>query len=174
MALNLSGTTLSTPSTFGLIAGFLATKRSLAPRVLIEITETAEIGDIAAANQGVQALRAMGYKVGLDDFGAGAASFQYLHAFEIDFVKFDGKLIRNLGKTPREDMLVAGLVKLCGELGIETVAEGIENAELLKRARALGFALGQGYHLGKPDREIAVPTPAARTSKRRGEEVSWG
>lgn len=178
VALNISGSTLSSPSTFGLISGFLATKRSLAPRVLIEITETAQINDVAMANQAVQALRALGYKVGLDDFGAGAASFQYLHAFEIDFVKFDAKLIRNLGKAPREDMLIAGLVKLCGELGIETIAEGIEDAEILKQVRAMGFEFGQGYHLGKPAAEateIAAATPsAARSARRKGEQVAWG
>lgn len=176
VALNLSGATLCAPATFGLIAGVLATKRHLAPRIAIEITETAQMGDLETANQAIQALRAIGFKVGLDDFGAGAASFQYLHAFEVDFVKFDQKLIRNLGSAPREDMLIAGLVKLCRELRVQTVAEGIEDAERMKRTRAIGFDLGQGYHIGKPAPEL--PEGAAKASakpvKRKGEQVSWG
>ncbi len=174
VALNLSGASLCSPSTFGLVAGFLATRHSLAPRVLIEITETAQILDLATANQSLQALRSMGFEVGLDDFGAGAASFQYLHAFEVDFVKFDHKLIANLGQNTREDMLVGGLVKLCGELGVKTVAEGVEDAERLKRVRALGFDLGQGYHFGKPAKTLVVPTRKSGVAKRKGEQVTWG
>ncbi len=174
VALNVSGSTLSSPTTFGLIAGLLAARRNLASRVLIEITETVQIDDLATANQAVQALRSMGYKVGLDDFGTGAASFQYLHAFDVDFVKFDGALIRNLGNSPREDMLVAGLVKLCGELKIQTIAEGIENKEQLERARAVGFGFGQGYQLGRPSEELQAPSPTARNAKRKGRQESWG
>ena len=176
IAFNLSGATFCAPATFGLIAGLLATKRNLAPRVSIEVTETAQVTDLTTANQAIQALRVMGFRVGLDDFGAGAASFQYLHAFEVDFVKFDISLIRNLGRTPREDMLVAGLVKLCRELAVQTIAEGIEDAELLKRTRAIGFDLGQGYHFGKPDPKLRAPEPKAppRAAKRKGEQVSWG
>ncbi|MBU6443740.1 MAG: EAL domain-containing protein [Alphaproteobacteria bacterium] len=170
VALNLSGNTVSTPMTFGLVAGLLAKKRSLAPRVLVEVTESAEIIDLANANLAIQGLRSMGYKVGLDDFGAGAASFQYLHAFDVDFVKFDQALIRKLGSAPREDMLVAGLVKLCGELNVTTVAEGIENAAIKKRVLAAGFQLGQGYFLGKPSAQLP-DAPSAH--KRKGVQESW-
>lgn len=175
VALNLSGATLSSPTTFGVVAGYLATKRALAPRLLIELTETAQIDDVASANQALRALRAMGFEVGLDDFGAGAASLQYLHAFEVDFVKFDAKLVQNLGRNAREDMLVGGLVKLCGELGIKTIAEGVENGDQLKRVRAIGFGFGQGYHFGKPARTMAVPATAKVVpARRKGEQVSWG
>lgn len=174
VALNLSGGTVTAPATFSLIAGLLAARRNLAARVLIEITETVQIDDLATANQALQALRSMGYKVGLDDFGAGAASFQYLHAFEVDFVKFDRGLIRNLGNSPREDMLVAGLVKLCGELKIDTVAEGIEDKAMFERVRLLGFKFGQGYHLGRPSADLLTPAPATRNAKRKGARESWG
>lgn len=174
LALNLSGMSVSIPSTFGLVAGLLAAKRNLASRVKIEVTESAQISDLAAANKAIQTLRAMGYKVGLDDFGAGAASFQYLHALEIDFVKFDASLIKNLGNSAREDALIGGLVKLCGELGIDTIGEGIETAEIKDRARAVGIRLGQGYHLGKPGTGMAEPQRPQRLGKRKGEQVSWG
>ena len=172
ISLNLSGLSLCSPSTFGVIAGLLAARRVLAGRVRIELTESSQISDLATANAAVQALRALGYQVGLDDFGAGASSFQYLHAFDVDFVKFDGSLVRNLGRSKREDTLVEGLVKLCGELGVATVAEGIEDAAIFERVRGFGFDYGQGYHLGKPAVK-ALPTPATRLGKRQGAKLTW-
>jgi EAL domain-containing protein (putative c-di-GMP-specific phosphodiesterase class I) len=165
ISLNLSGGTLTSAHTFGLVAGLLACKRILTPRIQIELTDTVEITDLAAAQQAIHALRSMGFTVGLDDFGAGASSFQYLHAFEVDFVKFDSPLIRKLGATRRDDMLLSGIVKLCKELGMTTVAEGIEDAELLTRARAIGFDLGQGHHLGKPtEKPCAVSDGKRKTA----------
>ena len=175
VAFNLSGSTISTPTAFGMVAGLLASKRALADRVHIEITETAEMDDLVRANQAIQALRAMGYKVGIDDFGAGAASFQYLHSFDVDFIKFDAALIKSLGKVRREEMLVSGLVRLCGELGVTTIAEGIENADMLKRTRAIGFDLGQGYYFGKPAANPPEPLAAGmQRGKRKGVQTSWG
>jgi EAL domain-containing protein (putative c-di-GMP-specific phosphodiesterase class I) len=171
VALNLSGNTVANPVSFGLVAGLLARKKALAPRVHVEVTESAEIIDLANANLAIQGLRDMGYKVGLDDFGAGAASFQYLHAFEVDFVKFDQALIRMLGSDPRKDMLISGLVKLSNQLSVRAVAEGIENADIKERVIAAGFQLGQGYFLGKPSAELQSPTPPG---KRKGTQISWG
>ena len=114
----------------------------------------------------------MGYRVGLDDFGAGAASLQYLHAFTVDYVKFDGSLIKKIGTSKRDDLLLAGMVKMCGELAVQTIAECIETAEMKQRCRELGFDLGQGWHLGKP-----APKPVLavdQSAKRKGVSESWG
>jgi EAL domain-containing protein (putative c-di-GMP-specific phosphodiesterase class I) len=171
IAFNVSGSTIASPASFGMLAGILAKRRKLAPRLLIEITETAAIEDLQGAAKAVAALRAMGFRVGLDDFGAGAASLNYLHAFEIDFVKFDGELVKKIGASKREDALLAGLTKLCGELGVTTIAECIENEAMAKAAKALGFDRGQGKHLGAPSLEIHA---SATLGKRQGVKESWG
>ena len=171
-AFNISGHTISDPTSFGLFAGIMARKRNLAPRLLIEITETAEIVDPVAAGKAIAGLRAMGFRVGLDDFGAGAASLNYLHAFHVDFVKFDGALVKKIGVSPREDTLLKGLIKLCVELGVHTVAEYIEDEKVCKAATDMGFDYGQGYHFGKPEAHLLPPAPKA--GKRKGESVSWG
>ena len=144
LALNVSGRTIASPESFALLEGLLARKSALAPRLLIEITETAAIPDLPAANALIQRLRGLGCRVGLDDFGAGAASLQYLHAFAVDFVKIDGSLIQRLGKSARDDALLKGVLGMCTELGIDVIAEWIDSPEKLTRARALGFRLGQG------------------------------
>jgi EAL domain-containing protein (putative c-di-GMP-specific phosphodiesterase class I) len=171
IAINVSGATLSSAESFGLLAGFLARERKLAPRLLIEITETAEIADLAGAGQAVKALRELGFRVGLDDFGAGAASLNYLHAMPVDFVKFDGGLIRKIGTSSRDDTLLGGMVKLCHELGIKTVAEFIETEDQARRAAKLGFDYGQGYHFGMASAELAAPGP--KPAKRRGAHEEW-
>ncbi len=173
IAFNVSGKTVCAPSNFGLLAGLLARKRALSNRVLIEITESAEIDHLADAAKAVSAMRELGFKVGIDDFGAGAASLSYLHELPVDFVKFDGALIAKLGQSKRDDVLLAGLVKLCKELGVRTVAEKIETAEQVAAAKAMGFDLGQGYHFGAGTAE--VPAPAVKIShKRKGVQESWG
>jgi EAL domain-containing protein (putative c-di-GMP-specific phosphodiesterase class I) len=172
VAFNVSGATIASPASFGMLAAILARHRKLAPRTLIEITETAGIADLDAAGKAVAALREMGYRVGLDDFGAGAASINYLHAFPVDFVKFDGAMIQKIGASKRDDALLTGLVKLCTEMGITTVAECIETDAMAKAARAMGFHHGQGKWLGAP--VLDIPPAMASVGKRKGVRESWG
>ena len=172
IAFNVSGATIASPASFGMLAAILAKRRKLAPRTLIEITETAAIADLESAGKAIQALRAMGYRVGLDDFGAGAASVNYLHAFQVDFVKFDGAMIQKIGSSKRDDALLAGLAKLCGEMGVTTIAEWIESETMAKAAHAMGFHHGQGKWLGAPMLEI--PAAAVAPGRRQGMKESWG
>ena len=171
VAFNVSADTIANPASFGVLAGMLAKRRRLAPRLLIEITETANIGNLETAGKAIAALREMGYRVGLDDFGAGAASLNYLHAFAVDFVKFDGKLIHQIGQSQRDDALLAGLAKLCGEMQVDTIAEWIESEAMAKAALGLGFRHGQGRWMGPPLAEIPTAQPVG---KRKGVKESWG
>ena len=171
VAFNVSAETIANPASFGVLAAMLARRRRLAPRLLIEVTETGNIGDLETAGKAIAALREMGYRVGLDDFGAGAASLNYLHAFAVDFVKFDGKLIHQIGQSQRDDALLAGLAKLCGEMKVDTIAEWIESEAMAKAALGLGFRHGQGRWMGPPLAEIPVTQPVG---KRKGVQQSWG
>lgn len=177
VAFNISGRSVGTPASFAMLAGLLARKRALAKRVLIEITESSEIADLTAADAAIAAVRQMGYRVGIDDFGAGAASLQYLHGITVDFVKMDGALIQRLGKSPREDALLRGVLNTCTELNIETIAEWIDSPDRLQRCKDMGFKLGQGRQFGAGLEELPrpAPTPAAPVRARRmGVQESWG
>jgi EAL domain-containing protein (putative c-di-GMP-specific phosphodiesterase class I) len=156
-----------------MLAGLLAKKRALAKRVLIEMTESAEVPDIVAADKAIQSLRQMGYRVGIDDFGAGAASLQYLHGLTVDFVKVDGGVIQRLGKSPREDALLKSVLATCAELNIETVAEWIDSAEKLQRCKDIGFRYGQGRHFGNSLSELPRQATTLKSAKREGTKVSW-
>ena len=172
IAFNVSGATISSPASFGVLASMLARRRKLAPPTLIEITETSAITDLDSAGKAIAAIRAMGYRVGLDDFGAGAASMNYLHAFPVDFVKFDGALVQKIGTSVRDDALLSGMARLCGELGVTTIAEWIENEAMAKAALALGFDHGQGRFLGAP--QLDLPGSLRPLGKRKGVQESWG
>jgi len=154
LAINVSGRSFSTPSSFAMLAGIFYKKRALAKRVLIEITETAALTDLVAANESIQSLRRMGYRVGIDDFGAGAASLKYLHDLNVNFVKVDGSLIQALGKSQRKDALLRGVLKSCADSNIETIAEWIDSPDKLKRCIEIGFRLGQGRFLGGSLKEL--------------------
>jgi EAL domain-containing protein (putative c-di-GMP-specific phosphodiesterase class I) len=172
VAFNVSGATIATPASFGMLGAILAKGRKLAPRILVEVTETAAIADLESAGKAIGALKALGYRVGLDDFGAGSASVNYLHAFPVDFVKFDGAMIKKIGSSKRDDALLAGLAKLCGEMGVTTIAEWIESEAMAKAAREMGFHQGQGKWLGAPLKDL--PMALTPVGKRKGITASWG
>lgn len=176
VAFNVSGHTVQSPESFALLTGLLEGKRKLAPRLMIEVTETAQITDLKAAAKSFDALRGLGYRVGLDDFGVGAATLSYLHAFSVDFVKFDGSLVKKLGASRKDDMLLAAMLKLCRELGVTTIAECLESEDEIARARDAGFDHGQGYALGSPGKipPDAVMRPSGIVAKRKGVQETWG
>lgn len=119
-------------------------------RLMIELTETAEIEDLAGAAASIRELRAGGVPVCLDDFGAGASAFRYLQAFQVDYVKIDGAYVRTALASPRERGLIQGMVELAHSAGAKVVAEMIETEEQAALMRQLGVEHGQGWLLGKP------------------------
>ena len=102
LAINISARSLVRPFFLSRLWGRLGDGKGLGGRLIFEITETAQIADIAAANILVQQIRSRGFKVCLDDFGAGAASLAYLHGFNIDTVKIDGQYVRELTADGRD------------------------------------------------------------------------
>ncbi|WP_019626270.1 bifunctional diguanylate cyclase/phosphodiesterase [Thioalkalivibrio sp. ALJT] len=120
--------------------------------IILEVTETALITEITRATENLRTLRQQGFLIALDDFGSGYSSFRYIASMPVDTVKFDISLIRSL-ETPGQHHIVEGLVKILGEAGYSTVAEGIETPELLERVRDLQFDFAQGYHFGHPTRQ---------------------
>ena len=144
------------------------------PRRLLELTETHQLTDLNAANRAIQSLRKLGHAVCLDDFGAGAASLDYLRLLEVDFIKFDGRYIRSLTVDSKEEVILKHMVNLCRELGIETIAEMIETPGVARLAEALGVSLGQGWCFAKPAVDLVYPPArAAMPVRRMGAVESW-
>ena len=161
LAINISARSLVRPFFISRLFGRLGEGRGLGGRLIFELTETAHISDIAAANLLVQQIRSRGFKVCLDDFGAGAASLSYLQGFTIDTVKIDGQYVRELTACGRDGAVVRHLVKLCDELRVTTIAEMVETPESAEVLRELGVGYGQGWLFGRPAATPAYTPPAA-------------
>ncbi|MCG8510053.1 MAG: EAL domain-containing protein [Rhodospirillales bacterium] len=138
-------------------------------KLLFEITESSRMADLGAANSFIQGLRKAGHHLCLDDFGAGAASFQYLSALDVDVVKLDGSAIRNAQRGPKGRAFLTALSALCRSLTVETIAEMIDKDDGLFFVRDCGVDYVQGYLFGQPSRNIKDfdPLPKAELFKRR-------
>lgn len=160
IAINVSGRSWASDAFVGALWAEVEKSAVPAARLIFEITETAGIADIARANTVVQALRRRGHRFCLDDFGAGASSFHYLRALEVDYVKIDGQFCRDAMNQPRARALLATVIGFCRENRIASIGEMIETRQQAMVLQKLGLQLGQGYLFGKP--EIVEPTPAPR------------
>jgi EAL domain-containing protein (putative c-di-GMP-specific phosphodiesterase class I) len=180
LAVNVSGRTITSPGYLAAVRGMLKSATELGKRLLFEITESAAIDDLALADRHVQALREMGARVCLEDFGAGAASLAYLQRLSVDIVKIDGRYVRDLVTGGRDAALVSHIVNLCRDLGVQTVAEMVETPEIEAAAIAAGVDYGQGWLYGRPaDRPEApparpAPSALARPGRRAGAKLEWG
>ena len=149
LSFNLSGHDLvSSQTMLSIIA--LVRVSNVDPRNLIfELTETAVVRDLAVAEQSIAALRALGALIALDDFGTGQSSLSYLHRFPIDKVKLDRSFLAGMNELHGLKLLEA-VISLCHSIGIECVAEGVEQPEQLQCLRDMGCDYYQGYLFAKP------------------------
>jgi EAL domain-containing protein (putative c-di-GMP-specific phosphodiesterase class I) len=169
LGLNISSLTACEGSWLQSLIALLKHRADLARRLVVEITETAALDDIDQSARFVDALRSMGCRVALDDFGAGHTSLHHLRVLSVDTVKLDGSLLRNLAESCERRVILRELTDLIKGFGFAIVAEGVESAEDALLAMEAGVGYLQGYHLGPPTMERAwlardsgrSPTPAA-------------
>jgi len=147
---NLSGKAFSDPHLLPTIASALSAARVEPSRLGFEITETAAIADVTRAQELIGALKGIGCRFSLDDFGSGFSSFYYLKHLAIDCLKVDGSFIRALPYSKQDQHLVRGMVEMCRGLEIEVVAEYVEDDEILVAVTDLDIDYAQGYHIGRP------------------------
>ncbi|MEM6511642.1 MAG: EAL domain-containing protein [Pseudomonadota bacterium] len=115
-----------------------------------EITETAVIRNIASAGRLMTELQAMGCQIALDDFGSGLSSFGYLKHLPINYLKIDGMFIKDIEKDSTNRIFVKSIIDIAHSMGIETVAEFVENDNIASIVSDLGVDYLQGYALGRP------------------------
>ena len=157
------------------VLAITASKPRLRGRLLLEITETQALKDLAAANAAIGRLRGAGHLICLDDYGAGAASLSYLRSLDVDFVKIDGRYVQRLVAGSRDATILKHLAALCRELGVTTIAEMIETPEVEAVVRDLGVDLGQGWQFAKPlAQPIWPPASPAVAARRQGVVEGWG
>jgi PAS domain S-box-containing protein len=154
VAVNVSGFSMSQPSYLDALMNLLREASWTQGKLMFEITESSRMSDLEGANNFIQTLRKRGYHVCLDDFGAGAASFQYLSMLDVDVVKLDGSAIKNAQRAPKGRAFLSALTELCRRMTVETIAEMVDTIEALDFCRDCGCNYVQGYLFGKPSREV--------------------
>jgi len=127
----------------------------IAERVVIEVTERASLSTISDVPQKVDALRARGYRIAIDDLGAGYSGLTSFAELQPEFVKFDMELVRGIQHSSTKSKLIASMTALCKELQIQTIAEGVETREERDRLVELGCDILQGYYHGRPGKPFA-------------------
>jgi diguanylate cyclase (GGDEF)-like protein/PAS domain S-box-containing protein len=167
MAVNLSARELARDDLVERVERALARAQVLPSALVLEVTESALMGDANAGQAAFRKLRERGVRVHMDDFGTGYSSLSYLHKFPLDALKIDasftGRLHDNLGA----EEIVRTVLSIANDLSLDVIAEGVENREQLERLRMLGCHEAQGFLFGAP-----LPLEALEALLRRGPKLA--
>ncbi len=150
LAINLSGTSLSEDRFLDFVVEELQKQKLPEGAICFEITETAAISNLSRVIHFMQALKKLGCKFSLDDFGSGLSSFTYLKNLPVDYLKIDGQFIRNVAEDSVDESMVKAINEVGRAMGIETIAERVETKEVLDKLSELGIEYAQGYYIARP------------------------
>ncbi|WP_245944321.1 bifunctional diguanylate cyclase/phosphodiesterase [Marinospirillum perlucidum] len=125
-----------------------------AERIVFELTERETVSNMALLEKFVLDLKLEGFNFAIDDFGSGFSSYHYIKHFPIDVIKIEGEFIRNMLDDEKYMAFVKSIVTLAQNLGIKTIAEFVEDEEVLQAIRDLGIDYAQGYFVGRPSQEL--------------------
>jgi EAL domain-containing protein (putative c-di-GMP-specific phosphodiesterase class I) len=119
-------------------------------KLCFEITETAAIASLDKATHFMIALKREGCRFALDDFGSGLSSFGYLRTLPVDYLKIDGAIVKEIAVDDVALSMVSAIHQIADVMGIETIAEFVENDAIKDKLRSIGVDFGQGYGIAKP------------------------
>jgi EAL domain-containing protein (putative c-di-GMP-specific phosphodiesterase class I) len=155
IAVNVSALSL-TEDTLAHIQRGLEWHRVDPSRLLVEITETAAVADMAVARRFCIGALTLGCGVALDDFGAGFGSFQYLKQLPFSHLKIDGQFVRRLPVSRIDQLLVGAIAGVVRGMGAKTVAEFVSDEQTIELLRGYGVDYAQGYAVGRPQPSLPV------------------
>lgn len=149
-AINLSGDSINDDQLIHFLNEQLALHQIPPSAICFEITETVAIANLGKAAQIISSLKDLGFRFALDDFGSGMSSFAYLKNLPVDYLKIDGAFIKHIVNEPMDLAIVEAINQIGHVMGIQTIAEFVENDEILQKIKAIGVDYAQGYGIGKP------------------------
>ena len=149
-SINLSGVSLSDKTLLGFIREQLVIHAVPPEAICFEITETSAIVNLSNTVELMVALKTIGCRFMLDDFGSGMSSFAYLKNLPVDFLKIDGAFVKDIATNPIDLAMVESIHSIAAAMKIETIAEFVESAAVVEMLESMGVHYGQGFHFGKP------------------------
>ncbi len=153
-AINLSGQSLGDDKFLPFVIEQFQKSGIEAGKICFEITETAAVASFSQANRFIQALKELGCKFSLDDFGTGLSSFGYLKHFPVDYLKIDGSFVREMLHDPIDREMVRSINEIGHLTGKQTIAEFAENEEIIQMLKSIGVDFAQGYGVAQPQRVL--------------------
>ena len=169
VSVNLSARNLDDPDLPELVSSLLAQHKCSACWLTVELTEGSIMVDPERSMEALAAIRDLGARVAIDDFGAGQSALPYLKKLPADEVKIDKSFVLTMTVDKQDAAIVRSTIGLAHELGLSVVGEGIENEAALRLLRAYGCDYGQGYYLGRPESARAVSRRLGSAPHRRPE-----
>ena len=168
--INISGRSLGDEEFLHVVCEEIDTADFPGERLCFEITETAAIANLRRAARFIKMLKARGCKFALDDFGSGLSSFAYLKNLEVDYLKIDGGFVRDIATDDIDRAMVEAINSVGHVMQIRTIAEFVENEEILAVLRTLGVDYAQGYGIAQPQPflELLTAAPAMRRATGTG------
>jgi len=151
---NLSGITLSDDCARQQLYELISEHPEEAKNLCLEITETVAITNLAKCIQFMNNISKLGVSFVLDDFGTGVSSFGYLKSLPVKYLKIYGSFIRDICNNEIDQIVVRSITEAAKAMSIQTVAEYVEDAEILEMISEIGVDFAQGYHLNKPERLV--------------------
>ncbi len=150
VSVNLSAHDLLDPELPDIIAGLLAQHSVPAKQLVLEITETAIMADPDCSLEILNRIAKLGVRISIDDFGTGYSSLAYLRKLPVTEIKIDRSFVMEMLDNPGDEAIVQATIGLAKSLGLDVVAEGVENDATMVKLKSLGCNLLQGYHISKP------------------------
>jgi c-di-GMP phosphodiesterase len=133
---------------------FLLKGYNVANKVIFEIIESEYIEDYQAVINFIENMKKLGCKIALDDFGSGYSNFEYVLKMNIDYIKIDASLIKNIDKDPNSQIITETIVNFTKKLNIKTIAEYVHTKDVFDKVKSLGIDYSQGYFIGRPQNKL--------------------
>ena len=150
LSVNISRRSFEDPDIFEDFAKMLANSKIDPTKIVFEITDTAAVTNYQSTNQLINKLKKLGCMLALNDFGVEYPSLHYLKNAPVDYVKIDGSLVKQISKSPDDKIFVKALTEIAQAFGKKTVAEFVENEDILEILKEFGIDYAQGFYIGKP------------------------
>ncbi len=149
-SINLSGQSINSQDFLEFLKALLAASKVPLNKITFEITETVAAESMVFTKRFIHAIKQFGCKFSLDDFGSGYSSYSYLKNLDVDYLKIDGVFVKDIANNKADIAIVKSMNEIAHSLGLKTIAEYVENNEILEILKEIGVDYAQGYGIQKP------------------------